>query len=180
MHYDFGIDTSMPIIITPDMSSDVRSLTSLLILILLAGCRGDEPGARNLEQTSWETLMTTEFVQVETDEGFRWTPEFTEQVTRLDDRDIRIRGYMIPLDYSDRQTHFLISAWPGDGCFFHLPGGPNSVIEVLSEDGVEFSYARITVQGRLTLLRDGLAGLLYRLDNAEIAPEPVSETSEGE
>lgn len=111
--------------------------------------------------------MQADYEEVNTPEGRRWVPKFPAEVEQLNAKTVRISGYMIPLGYEEKQTHFLISAWPGDGCYFHLPGGPNSVIEVKAEKGIEFSYDTISIQGRMTLLRDDPYGLLYRLTDAQ-------------
>ncbi|MEM6783204.1 MAG: DUF3299 domain-containing protein [Bacteroidota bacterium] len=115
----------------------------------------------------WRLLMQAGFDEVPTPEGMQWNPQFTPEIEQLHGTEVRLTGYMIPLGYEEKQTHFLISAFPGHGCFFHMPGGPESIIEVKATRGVAFSYDTITVVGRLELLRDDPYGLLYRLVDAE-------------
>ncbi|MEM1042193.1 MAG: DUF3299 domain-containing protein [Bacteroidota bacterium] len=118
------------------------------------------------DDPTWQLLMQADFQQTETPEGVRWLPTFPPEVEELDGTVVRLSGYMIPLGLEEEQTDFLISAFPGDGCFFHLPGGPNSVIEVKAERGVGFTYDTIPVEGRLELLRDDPYGLFYRMTEA--------------
>ena len=138
----------------------------LTLTLLLIGLTGVAPPAWAQQETTWQMLMQAEFEEVETPEGPRWLPNFPPEVERLDGTSVRVAGYMIPLGYEEEQTHFLVSAYPGDGCFFHLPGGPNAVVEVRAERGVTFTYDRIAVQGDLELLRDDPYGLLYRMADA--------------
>ncbi|MEM8601699.1 MAG: DUF3299 domain-containing protein [Bacteroidota bacterium] len=114
----------------------------------------------------WRVLMQAGFEEVMTPDGIQWNPVFTPEIEQLDETEVSLTGYMIPLGYEEKQTHFLISAFPGHGCFFHMPGGPESIIEVKATRGVAFSYDTITVEGRLQLLRDDPYGLLYRLVDA--------------
>ncbi|MEL6446211.1 MAG: DUF3299 domain-containing protein [Bacteroidota bacterium] len=123
--------------------------------------------ATQADDELWILLMQAGFEEVSTPEGTLWNPLFPQDVERLDETEIRLTGYMIPLDYEEKQTVFLLSAFPGHGCFFHMPGGPESIIEVQATRGVAFSYDLITVEGRLQLLRDDPYGLLYRLVDAQ-------------
>ena len=122
-------------------------------------------GAQDI--TPWQVLMQANYEEVSTPEGRRWVPQFPADVEQLNDKTVRISGFMIPLGYEEKQSHFLISAYPGHGCYFHLPGGPSAVMEVKATKGVEFSYDTISIQGRLSLLRDDPYGLFYRLTDAK-------------
>ncbi len=117
-------------------------------------------------EASWQTLEKVDYAEIQTTIGRQWIPQFVREIEDLDQKSIRISGYMIPLGYAEEQTHFLISASPGDGCYFHLPGGPESVIEVGAQEGVEFTYDTIEIEGKLSVLRDDPFGLLYRMEDA--------------
>ncbi|MEM1126288.1 MAG: DUF3299 domain-containing protein [Bacteroidota bacterium] len=143
-----------------------RISTSWLLAILVLGLATTVP-AQAQEQVSWQTLEQARFEEVaEPTDGRRWVPTFPEDVEALDGKEIRLTGYMTPLDFSSEQMHFLISAWPGDGCGFHLPGGPMQVVEVQAAEGVGFTYDTVAMEGRFELLRDDPYGLLYRIVEA--------------
>ncbi|MEM9996659.1 MAG: DUF3299 domain-containing protein [Bacteroidota bacterium] len=125
------------------------------------------PLATQVDDALWRTLLQAGFEEVTTPDGIQWNPMFPPDVEELDETEVSMTGYMIPLGYEEKQTLFLLSAFPGHGCFFHMPGGPESIIEVRATRGVAFSYDTITVEGRLQLLRDDPYGLLYRLVDAE-------------
>ena len=117
------------------------------------------------QETSWDALLEVEYEEVDTPDGMRWLPKFSPKIQSLDKQSVRISGYMIPLGFEEEQTHFLISALPGDGCYFHLPGGPAQVIEVKSEKGIAFTYDTIEIEGTFEILKDDLYGLLYRMED---------------
>ena len=142
---------------------------SLVAALIIATAAGLAPSAWAQQEASWETLMQASFEETSTPEGLEWTPVFPSEIEQLDGTSVQIVGYMIPLSYEEKQTQFLISAYPGDGCFFHLPGGPNSVVEVKADRGVDFTYDTIAITGQLEVLHDDPWGLMYRLSDAKPA-----------
>ena len=145
----------------------MRTYNIVLLSGLLALTAALAPSALAQQEASWETLKQVEYKEINTSKGKQWIPQFAQDIQALDQKSVRVSGYMIPLGYEEEQTHFLISASPGDGCYFHLPGGPNTVIEVKAQHGVAFSFYTIEVEGKLELLRDDPYGLLYRMVDAQ-------------
>jgi len=113
----------------------------------------------------WDQLAAVEFVQ----QDGRMAPAFSEEIKQLDGRQVRLSGFMIPLEQTPEQKHFVLSAFPTAGCQFCMPGGPDTLVDVTCEDGVAFSYNRIVVEGRLELVEDDPYGLVYRLTGAQAA-----------
>jgi hypothetical protein len=110
---------------------------------------------------SWRTLAQVEAVRVKD----RYVPQFSKDVTALDRKEVKLQGFMMPLDMSDRQKRFLLVALPPT-CAFCLPGGPEQVVEVLAKTPVKYGFEPIVLSGRLTVLRDDPMGLFYRLTDA--------------
>jgi hypothetical protein len=140
-----------------------------LAFVATAFVLAEAPAAQAQTFAGWPDLTQAEYVEKDTPEGRRWMPEFPSEVEALDGEVVVMQGYMIPLSYEDEQLHFLISAFPGHGCFFHLPGGPAAVAEVQATSGVGFTFDQVAVEGRLELLHDDPYGLLYRLVEAKPA-----------
>ena len=136
---------------------------------LLALTAALAPAAVAQQEAPWEAFMQVEWDQVETDDGIQWVPQFNQDIQDLEQKSVLVTGYMIPLSFEENQTHFLISAWPGDGCFFHMPGGPSAIVEVKAPRGVAYTYDTIAIEGTLELLRDDPYGLLYRMVDAKPA-----------
>ena len=55
----------------------------------------------------------------------RFVPQFSAGVLTLDAKEVKLQGFMMPLEMGDRQKHFILTAMP-QSCAFCLPGGPES------------------------------------------------------
>ncbi len=139
-------------------------MTRLLSLFLLLAFTSSAAAQENVR---WDTLAEVDWEETVVDGFTTYTPQFTEDVEALNGQTVKLSGFMIPLDFSEMQTNFLISAFPGDGCYFHMPGGPNSIAEIQAEEGVEFTYDTVEVEGKFVVLKDDPYGLLYRVVEAK-------------
>ena len=109
---------------------------------------------------SWDILQKAQTVQ-RPDKKFG--PLFTTEIKALDKRDVKLFGFMMPLDQSRKQKRFLLAAYPPH-CAFCLPSGPESLVEVIADKPIEFTFDPIVVSGRLAVLEDDV--VYYRLTNA--------------
>ena len=117
---------------------------------------------------SWKTLAQVEPVK----RGGKMVAEFSKEILALDKQTVRICGFMMPLDMTAKQQHFLLSAVPAS-CPFCMPAGPEAIVEVMSKRPVKFGFDPIIMSGKLSLLKDDQAGMLYRMTDAESVPMPA-------
>lgn len=110
---------------------------------------------------SWNTLAKVK--QIKTKD--RILPEFTKEVTALNDKEVKLQGFMMPLEPGEKQKHFLISVSP-QSCAFCLPAGPEGVVEVKSKVPVKYTFEPVIVSGKMSVLKDDPMGLYYRLTDA--------------
>ncbi len=110
---------------------------------------------------SWKTLAKVEPVKQDT----KIVPKFDPAITALDQTNVRLQGFMIPIDLGEQQRHFLISAVPPH-CPFCLPAGPEAIVEVKAKESVLYSIEPIVLAGKLIVVRDDGEGILYRLVDA--------------
>ena len=122
---------------------------------LSAGIDAAPPGT-----VSWQVLQQAKTVQ-KADKKFG--PVFTPEIKQLDKRDVKLYGFMMPLDQSRKQKRFLLASFPPH-CAFCLPGGPESMVEVIADTPIEFTYEPIVVSGRMAVLEDDV--VYYRLTHA--------------
>ena len=108
----------------------------------------------------WQVLQEAKTVQ-RADKKFG--PVFTREIRNLDKQQVRIYGFMMPLEQTRMQKRFLIASFPPH-CPFCMPGGPESMVEVLADNPIEFTYEPIVVSGRLAVLEDDV--VYYRLTHA--------------
>ncbi len=140
----------------------LRSLTSLA---LGAAVLAAAAPATAQSMVSWETLAQVRLVR----DGARFEPRFEPTVQRLNGQRVRVQGFMLPLsEGSGAQQHFVLSAAPVANCFYCMPGGPESMIEVRATRSADFSYDPVTLVGTLELLADDPMGMYYRLREATV------------
>jgi hypothetical protein len=110
---------------------------------------------------SWKTLAQVEPVK----QGGKMVPEFSRDVLALDRKDVKVQGFMIPLDIGDKQKRFLISAVPPH-CQFCLPAGPDALVEVEAKTAVNYTFEPIVISGKFAVVKDDPSGVLYRMTGA--------------
>jgi len=110
---------------------------------------------------SWYTLSKVSFVQ----RGGKPALRFGAGIQALDGKEVKLRGYITPLQLGTGQTHFLLSTKP-PSCAFCAPAGPDEMVEVFSKNSVGYSLEPVTVAGRFTLLENDPGGLFYRMADA--------------
>ena len=116
---------------------------------------------------SWKTLSQVEPVK----QGGKMVPQFSRDIMGLDKKDVRVQGFIIPLDMGDKQKHFLLSAVPPH-CPFCMPAGPDTIVEVLAKKPLAYGFEPVVVAGRFAVLKDDPAGVLYRMTDAELVAAP--------
>ena len=110
---------------------------------------------------SWKLLAQVELVK----QKDRYVPQFAAGVTALDKKDVKVQGFMMPLQMGDKQTHFVLAAMP-QTCSFCMPGGPESMVEVKTKTPVKFTFEPVVVSGKLAILKDDPTGVFYRIVDA--------------
>jgi hypothetical protein len=110
---------------------------------------------------SWKTLSRVEPVK----KNGKLVPAFSTEILGLDRTDVKVQGFMIPLDIGDKQKRFLLSAVPPH-CQFCLPAGPEEIVEVEAKSPVGYTFDPIVVGGKFSVLNDDATGVLYRMTGA--------------
>ena len=110
-------------------------------------------------------------VVVEIPQGSRNKYEYDHEagVMRLDRQDVRIVGFMMPLEPGERQSHFLLTV-TSQTCAFCVPAGPEGIVEVRTRSPVKVTYDPVLIAGRLEVLRNDPMGVYYRIGNGEALP----------
>lgn len=110
---------------------------------------------------SWKTLAEVTPVK----DKDRFVPQFSKAITALDKKEVKLQGFMLPLDMGEKQKRFILTALP-PSCAFCLPGGPDQLVEVQAKSAVKYGFEPVVLSGRLIVLRDDPMGLYYRLTDA--------------
>ena len=110
---------------------------------------------------SWKTLSEVQTVK----QKDKFVPQFSNTITALDKKEVKLQGFMMPLDTGERQKRFLLTSMP-PSCAFCLPGGPDQLVEVQAKNPVKYGFDPIIVTGKFVVLKDDPMGLYYRLTDA--------------
>jgi hypothetical protein len=110
---------------------------------------------------SWKLLAQVELVR----QKDRYVPQFARDVAALDQKQVKVQGFIMPLQMGDKQSHFVLTAMP-QTCSFCLPGGPESMVEVKSKTPVKYTFEPVVLMGTLSILKDDPTGVFYRLTDA--------------
>ena len=96
----------------------------------------------------------------------RIVPHFDDAVLALDQKIVKVQGFMLPLETGAKVSHFLLSKIP-QSCPFHLHlGGAESLVEVRTMKPMAFTWDGVLLSGKLSVLKNDPDGILYRLTEA--------------
>lgn len=116
----------------------------------------------------WKTLSKITF-QKQYDEmlGFKVdVPVFSEQVKALENEEVEIKGYIIPVEGYKNHKEFIFSAFPYNMCFFCGGAGPETVMEVYASEPIKYTAEPIIIKGKLELNATDINRLIYGLQDA--------------
>jgi hypothetical protein len=147
--------------ITVDHNENLSA--TLPITVLDPNSLGNEEDSSNFLKelpgvVSWQTLAK---VTLKHDK-----PYFDKKIEELNGQKVKVQGFMLPLEQTETQKHFLLSVNPPT-CFFCLPAGAEGLVEVYTNQAIEFSYDPVIVSGILKILTNDDMGLYYRMTNAQ-------------
>lgn len=132
------------------------------------------------QENTWKKLSKITFTK-QYDElmGFKVdVPVFSEEIKAMEDQDVTIRGYIIPVEGYKSHKEFIFSAYPYSMCFFCGGAGPETVMEVYSADEIEYTAEQVTLRGKLELNADDINRLMYALHDAVIIDDVESDPEE--
>lgn len=122
------------------------------------------------DSNPWKTLGKVTYKK-KFDEllGFKVdVPIFSKDVKDLDGKIIEIQGYIIPVEGYKSHKEFIFSAYPYSSCFFCGAAGPETVMEVKSDEPVKYTVNPIKIKGKLRLNDKDINKLMYGLSDAKI------------
>lgn len=124
------------------------------------------------EASIWTTLRTVSF-ELEYDDMLGLDvpiPQFGPWIKELENKEIDVEGYLIPLKGASKQDYFMFSALPYEMCFFCGKAGPETAMEVYMKKGETLKYSdkSIVLSGTLELNDRDAMRPIYLLRNATL------------
>lgn len=113
----------------------------------------------------WDTLIKTE-IHLDAKKGL-YSATYPEEVKALVGKEMTISGFMLPLEATEKFTHFLLSKRTPT-CAFCPPGEPDEIIDVWLEKPTKWDDNLITITGTFTLINNPEFGLFFKLDKAKL------------
>lgn len=119
-------------------------------------------------QNPWKVLEDVRFEHITSHDGYPMeVAAFGDRVKELQDKIIRLKGYIIPLQELRGQNYFVFSRYPFNLCYFCGAAGPETIIEVNSQQEIPFTEDLIELEGRFELNAADPDHLMYRLKEAK-------------
>lgn len=121
----------------------------------------------------WKVLATVTTKQ-QSDKSGKYqvsVPIFSDDLQKLNNKEILLKGYIIPLQELRKQNYFVLSRYPYSLCYFCGGAGIESVIEVNSTKDIKFTENAVTLKGIFKLNPTNPNQLLYILNDAEVVKE---------
>ncbi len=141
------------------MQSMKRTCLAIALLTAVSVAAQTLPDRKDI--VSWKLLAQVELVKVKD----RYQPQFSSGVAALDAKEVKVQGFMMPLEMGDKQSHFILSSTP-QSCAFCMPGGPEQLVEIKSKTPVKYTFDPVVLTGKLAVLKDDPTGVFYRLTDA--------------
>lgn len=111
----------------------------------------------------WDTLYKTK-VKVDDKTG-TYSATFPDEVKKLNGQTVKISGFMLPLENTEKFKHFLLSKRTPT-CFFCPPGAPNEIIEVYADKPTEWIEDLVTYEGKFELMDNKEMGVFFKMSEA--------------
>jgi hypothetical protein len=157
-----------------------RILAALAVLALTASSASalslEEPGgplpgmrAAPAGVTSWNLLGKASVLYGEGNDAEQVTTIVPPEVEALDGSEVKLMGFMFPVEAELPMKRFLLVEYPSD-CAFCLAAGtePSRIVEAHSPEGLDYLDGQVVLRGRLEIVRGDADGLVYRLRNTRL------------
>src|SRR5258708_12347854 len=90
-----------------------------------------QPLPERTDVVSWRTLAQVELVK----QKDRYVPQFSKNVAALDKKDVKVQGFMMPLEMGEKQSHFVLAPLPPTSPS-SIPAAPHPLLQVKTKTPV--------------------------------------------
>ncbi|MBT1704288.1 hypothetical protein [Chryseosolibacter indicus] len=96
-------------------------------------------------------------------------PVFNDHIRFYEKKQVKIKGYIIPLSEIGAQQKFMLSSLPFNVCYFCGGAGPETVIEIETSKKIDFTTKQVVMEGTLVLNDSDPDHHMYILKNAQLS-----------
>ncbi|MCX2744284.1 hypothetical protein OO013_10425 [Mangrovivirga sp. M17] len=94
-------------------------------------------------------------------------PVFSKKLKSYEGQIIKLKGYILPVEVGS-SDHYILSKLPFNVCYYCGGAGPETIIEIISDEELEASDNRVVIEGMLMLNNSDMNYHMYVLRNAEL------------
>ncbi len=146
----------------------MRICTEMIGLITLILFLNVEPLQAVQDKNFWHTLAEVGF-RKEMRNGYEVeVPMFSNHLKSWNGKKIKLNGYVIPVGEVGAENKFMFSSLPFNICYFCGAAGPETIVEVESDEKVKFTSKSIWMEGILQLNEKDPDRHIYILKAANI------------
>jgi hypothetical protein len=98
-------------------------------------------------------------------------PVFSKDILAYQGKEVKIKGYIVPIDGYKNHQEFILSAFPYNMCFFCGQAGPETVMEIVAQTPIKYTAEAIIIKGKLKLNDTDVNSLMYSLENVVLVKE---------
>jgi len=141
----------------------MKILLVAFVFIWLAGSAVAQPA------NFWQVLAEVSFKSTQDANGYSIEkPLFSRYLQSFQGKKVTLKGYMIPLGESGGAGKFMLSALPFNVCYFCGAAGPETVIEIDTDEKIKFTTKQIIMEGVLFLNDKDPDHHIYILKSAKL------------
>jgi hypothetical protein len=145
------------------------------LLIALCLVAGVSTICRAQNQNFWQVLAEVGFQTRKDASGtIIETPVFSKNLKSYHGKKIRLKGFIIPINEVGDQDKFMLSSLPFNVCYFCGAAGPETVVEVESDESIRFNTKAIWIEGYLFLNDSDPDHHMYVIKSAQLFSLPSS------
>ncbi len=104
------------------------------------------------QENFWNTLAEVGFKNSKDANGYEIEkPMFSQHLKTYNGKKIKLKGYIIPLNEVNNAGTSMFSALPFNVCYFCGAAGPETVVELQTNQRIRFTSKPIVIEGILEL-----------------------------
>lgn len=119
----------------------------------------------------WQTLAQVHFETKRDKHGYDMeVPVFSQYLKTFHQKKVQLKGYIIPLSEVGGDGRFMLSSMPFNLCYFCGAAGPETVVEIDTQETIKFQTKPVVMEGMLWLNDRDPDHHLYILKSAKRLP----------
>jgi hypothetical protein len=120
------------------------------------------------EKNFWQVLAEVSFKKESRDGYEVEVPQFSKYLKSWNGKKIRLKGFIIPVGEVGDASKFMFSSLPFNVCYFCGAAGPETIMEVETNQKIKFTSQSIWMEGILILNEKDPDHHMYILKSATV------------